>query len=254
MSTSQAKYSDAITSADGANCADSAQPRVPRKVAFVHSGAFFHLATLNDPAVKAHDLVEVYAPEMTADSLADCDAVFLAARQHPDVLERIAPLFVDFAHRSGTKLYVDGENAPWQWLPGTDGTGRGTNFWAWRTGEDVGRRSVNKDHFMWNYLNDFSVHWHYHGVLEPPEGATPLVVLEELPAAATAADAGLGTDPWGSDYLAIPGHPNVLLYHDDATFPGEIVVSTMDCAYHHGSGFMPGASALLYRMLTWLRD
>lgn len=254
MSTSQAKYSDAITSADGANGADSAQPRVPRKVAFVHSGAFFHLATLNDPAVKAHDLVEVYAPEMTADSLADCDAVFLAARQHPDVLERIAPLFVDFAHRSGTKLYVDGENAPWQWLPGTDGTGRGTNFWAWRTGEDVGRRSVNKDHFMWNYLNDFSVHWHYHGVLEPPEGATPLVVLEELPAAATAADAGLGTDPWGSDYLAIPGHPNVLLYHDDATFPGEIVVSTLDCAYHHGSGFMPGASALLYRMLTWLRD
>ncbi|MFD5867529.1 hypothetical protein ACFWGD_02785 [Corynebacterium sp. NPDC060344] len=232
--------------------ATTAPLRRPKKVAFVHSGAFFHLATLNDPAVKAQDLVELYAPELTAEDLADCDAVFLAARQHPDVLERIAPLIVDFAHRPGTKLYVDGENAPWQWLPGTDGTGRGTNFWAWRTGEDVGRRSVNRDHFMWNYLNDFSVHWHYHGVLAPPAGATPLVVLEELPVTDTTT--GPGTDPWGGDYLAIPGHPNVLLYHDDATFPGEVVVSTMDCAYHHGSGFMPGASALLYRMITWLRD
>src|SRR5699024_4682647 len=59
--------------------------------------------------------------------------------------------------------------------------------------------------------------------------------------------------PWGLEYRAIPGHPNTLMYYDDATFAAQLVDSTMDASYHHGAGFMPGASQLLYRMLGWLR-
>nr|MDK8534707.1 hypothetical protein [Gleimia europaea] len=65
---------------------------------------------------------------------------------------------------------------------------------------------------------------------------------------------GPGVDPWGGHYLALPDHPNMLLYHDNVTFPAELVVSTMDATYHHGAGFMPGATQLLYRMLEWLGD
>lgn len=43
------------------------------------------------------------------------------------------------------------------------------------------------------------------------------------------------------------------MYYDAGTFPAEVVVSTMDASFHHGSGFMPGATQLMYRMLHWLR-
>lgn len=147
-------------------------------------------------------------------------------------------------------MYVDGENSVGEWLPGTQERVRGTNFWAWRIGEDVGRRSVNQDHFFWQFLRDDAVHWHYHGVLSHPDSAVPLVRLEEStdPVVSDGPD-----DPWGTPYRAIPGHANTLMYYDAGTFPAEVVVSTMDASYHHGAGFMPGASQLVYRMLYWLR-
>ncbi|MDO4887328.1 MAG: hypothetical protein Q3979_01275 [Actinomycetaceae bacterium] len=219
-----------------------------RKIAFVHSGSFFHLADLRDPAVVAYDLAEVYAPTMDASSLDGCDSLFVASRQHPSVMERNAEFVLAFLQRPGARVYIDGENGVGRWLPGTSEEPRGTNFWAWRTGEDVGRRSVNDDHPLWEYLSHRAVHWHYHGVLAPPDSATPLVVLEELDGHRDEDN----LDPWGNRYLAVPGHPNVLLYHDEATFPAQIVVSTMDCTYHHGAGFMPGATQLFYRMLRWL--
>lgn len=126
----------------------------------------------------------------------------------------------------------------------------GPIFWAWRTGEDVGRRSVNQDHPFWQWLSERAVHWHYHGVLDHPDAAVALVKLEEL---AVEDEEQRNRDPWGQDYRAVPGHHNTLMYYDDNTFAGEVVVSTMDASYHHGAGFMPGASQLLYRMFHWLR-
>jgi len=217
------------------------------RVAFIHTGSFFHLADLRDPAVRAMDLVEVYAPDLQPGGLDGFDAVYVAARLHPGVLARIAPILVDFLGTRGARVYIDGENAVGDWLPGTVETRRGTNFWAWRIGEDVGRRSINQDHPFWEGLAEDAVHWHYHGVLAHPETAVPLVRLEELPEHADP------EDPWGTPYRAIPGHANTLMYYDAGTFPAEVVVSTMDASFHHGSGFMPGATQLMYRMMHWLR-
>ncbi|SLM92731.1 hypothetical protein [Brevibacterium yomogidense] len=220
------------------------------RVAFVHTGSFFHLADLRDPAIRAMDITDVYAPDLEPGGLDGFDAVYVAARLHPGVLSRIAPILVEFLSTDGARMYVDGENSVGEWLPGTEETLRGTNFWAWRIGEDVGRRSVNQDHFFWQFLRDDAVHWHYHGVLSHPDSAVPLVRLEEStdPVVIDGPD-----DPWGTPYRAIPGHANTLMYYDAGTFPAEVVVSTMDASYHHGAGFMPGASQLVYRMLYWLR-
>lgn len=219
-----------------------------RRTAFVHTGSFYHLATLKDPAVIALDVEEIYAPELKPGGLDAFEAVYVGARLHPGMRSRITPALTQFLQRDGARMYVDGENGVGEWLPGTSETPRGTNFWAWRTGEDVGRRSTNQEHPFWERLSDQSVHWHYHAVLAHPEAATPLVVLEDV------IDAGQSSDPWGLDYRAVPDHQNTLLYYDDATFPAELVVSTMDASYHHGAGFMPGATQLLYRILTWLRE
>jgi hypothetical protein len=226
--------------------------RRPR-VAFIHSGSSFHLADLADPAVRARDLVEIYAPDMTSQSLDEVSGVYLGARQHPGVLRGIVPFLLEFLDRPGVKVVVDGENRVSTWLPGTSETPRGTNFWAWRTGEDLGRHCVCEDHPMWDYLTPESVHWHYHAVLEPPDGASTLVRLDPVQDPLTGSSVMRpGTDPWGLAYGALDDHPNTLLYHDAVTFPAEIVVSTMDATYHHGAGFMPGATQLFYRLLEWL--
>lgn len=220
------------------------------RVAFVHTGSFFHLADLRDTAIRAMDISDVYAPELQPGELKGFDAVYVAARLHPGVLSRIAPILVDFLSTTGARVYIDGENSVGDWLPGTVETRRGTNFWAWRISEDVGRRSVNQDHFFWEFLRDDAVHWHYHGVLSHPESAVPLVRLEELPGQPEACPP---SDPLGTPYSAIPGHANSLMYYNAGTFPAKVVVSTMDASYHHGAGFMPGATQLVYRMLYWLR-
>lgn len=220
------------------------------RVAFIHTGSFFHLANLRDPAIHAMDLSDVYAPELHPGGLDGFDGVYVAARLHPGELARIAPMLVDFLKTPGARMYIDGENSVGTWLPGTTESLRGTNFWAWRIGEDVGRRSVNIDHPFWENLADDAVHWHYHGVLDHPETAVPLVRLEELPE--HAGDAA-PRDPWATPYRALPGHGNTLMYFDAGSFPAEVVVSTMDASFHHGSGFMPGATQLVYRMMHWLR-
>lgn len=219
-----------------------------RRTALLHTGSFYHLATLEDPAVSAMDIEDAYAPELHTGDLDAFDSLYVAARLHPGVRAKIAPLIRTFLNREGTRVYIDGENAVGAWLPGTTEARRGTNFWAWRIGEDVGRRSVHQDHPFWQHLSQRAVHWHYHGVLDHPDAAVPLVVLEHI-----TDDGSASQDPWGLEYRAIPGHKNTLLYYDDATFAAELVVSTMDASYHHGAGFMPGASQLLYRMLGWLR-
>ncbi|GAA1488211.1 hypothetical protein [Brachybacterium sacelli] len=220
------------------------------RIAFLHTGSSSHLADLRDPAVRAMDVTDVYAPELHEGDLDGFDGLFVAARLHPAVMTHIAPSVVDFLRAPGARAYIDGENSVGDWLPGTSETRRGTNFWAWRLREDVGRRSVNTDHPFWKHLADDAVHWHYHGVLTHPSSAVPLVRLEELPEHARDA---VAVDPWQIPYRAIPGHANTLLYYDAGTFPAELVVSTMDSSYHHGAGFMPGATQLMYRMLHWLR-
>lgn len=224
------------------------------KIAFVHSAAFYHLACLADPAVKSYDVVDVHAMDLGAAgergdaaraALADCDAVYVAARIHPKAMAAAAPALVGALQRPGLRMAIDGENAVGSWLPGTTEELRGINFWWWRTGEDVGLRTLNKEHPLWtDCLSEPAVRWHTHGVLAPPAGATPLAMLVPI--------GEDRTDPWAGTYTAIEGHPNIVLYHDEVTFPAEVLVSTMDAAYHHGQGFMPGATQLFYRKLRWI--
>lgn len=222
-------------------------------IAFIHAASHSDLATIKDPALRAMDVREVYAPELQPGGLDEFDGIYLAARLHPGVLQRITPILLDFLAKPGARAYIDGENRVGTWLPGTGEIRRGTNFWAWRIGEDVGRRSVNQDHLFWEGLAEDAVHWHYHGVLTHPESATPLAKLIEMDGAQDVAGPVGMFGGMTASYRALEGHPNTLMYVDEASFPASIVVSTMDASYHHGSGFMPGASQLLYRMFLWLR-
>ncbi|MFC9838818.1 hypothetical protein ACFVKB_34155 [Rhodococcus sp. NPDC127530] len=117
-------------------------------------------------------------------------------------------------------MAVFGETNCGDWLPGVREDRLPTVFWWWRTGEDHRLRLRSPDHPAWNYLFERAVIWHYHGVLEPPDGAVSLVDLH--------------TEDGKRD--------GSILFIDETT-AGRLLVATMDPVYHHGSGFMPGASA-----------
>ena len=81
---------------------------------------------------------------------------------------------------------------------------------------------------LWEFFTRRAVDWHHHGLLHPPSGARSLVTMEEN-----------GTDS------------GALLFIDEVNQPARLLVTTMDPVYHHGSGFMPGATQLLYSILRW---
>ncbi|MBO0820259.1 MAG: hypothetical protein J2P26_05355 [Nocardiopsaceae bacterium] len=198
------------------------------RIGIVHGGASYHLVTLADPRVARCGGKELYLPRLSAADLDGLDTVVVADRLHPGLLRDRASGLLGFAQAGGT-LVVLGETEAHTWLPGLDWEPRPTNFWWWLTGEDLGVRSRHPEHPLWPHLGRRAVRWHYHGLLAPPPGATPLAVVEE-----EGREAG------------------VVLYDDQVSTPGRIIVTTLDPVYHHGSNFMPGATEFLYGLLDWL--
>lgn len=204
-----------------------ARPTATR-IAFLHGGSHAHLATLADPALAPYRLGPLHVRTDRPESVRDADVLVVADRLRPDLLTVWAAEIRACLDRGATVI-VFGENRVGDWLPGTREQPRPTIFWWWRTGEDHRLRMQNPDHPAWQFFSDRSVVWHYHGVLEPPEGAVSLVDLH----------AEDGT------------RDGSVLYVDEHSTPGRLLVTTMDPVYHHGSGFMPGATQLLYSALHW---
>lgn len=199
-----------------------------QRIGIVHGGASYHLVTLADPRVADRCQRQLYLPRLDPDQLTGLDAVIVADRLHPGLLRARASALLAFAEAGGT-LVVLGEVDAHTWLPGLDWSPRPTNFWWWLTGEDLGVRSRHPEHPLWEHLGRRAVTWHYHGLLAPPPSATALAVVEE-----NGHDAG------------------AVLYDDQASTAGRILVTTLDPTYHHGSNFMPGATEFLYGLLDWL--
>lgn len=203
----------------------------PARIAMLHCGSHAQLATLADPALEPFGIVPVHARSGSAADLADADVVVVADRIRTDLLTPWADALLARA-RAGATVVVLGENQVGTWLPGAREQVRPTIFWWWRTGEDSRIRRPHTRHPAAAWFADKALTWHYHGVLEPPEGAVSLVDLHTE-----------GGEVDGS-----------LLYVDETSTPGRVLVTTMDPVYHHGSGFMPGATQLLYSVLRWASE
>ncbi len=92
----------------------------------------------------------------------------------------------------------------------------------------AGRRprlhSPTPDHPLFDHLEIRDCTWHYHGVLDPPAGAQVLVAL-----------------PTGE----------ALLYVDEVSTAGTLVVATLDPLSHYGGHFMPATERFLDGFLPW---
>lgn len=198
------------------------------RIGLLHCGSFPQLATLADPALEMYRIQDIYLPEAKPADLEDLDIVIVADRLHTGQRSRFEPALRAVLLDANKSLIVLGENTVENWLPSLSYTFRPTVFWKWRTGEDNGTRLRLPEDGFWEYFTKRATDWHHHGLLHPPEGSKSLVVMEED-------GQEIGT----------------ILYVDEVNQPARLLVTTMDPIYHHGSGFMPGASQLLYSIMRW---
>ncbi|MCF8569885.1 hypothetical protein L5G32_06355 [Gordonia sp. HY002] len=198
------------------------------RMVFLHGGSHSHLATLADPALAPYRLAGLHVRTGDRESLRSADVLVVADRLRPDLLTPWADEIQSILERGATVL-IFGENHVGDWLPAITEHPRPTIFWWWRTGEDHRLRTRAPDHPAWEFFAERAVIWHYHGVLDAPESAVSLVDLHT--------EAG---ERDGS-----------ILFIDEQSTPGRFLVTTMDPVYHHGSGFMPGATQMLYSALQW---
>lgn len=201
-------------------------------LAILDGGTSYHHHAIHGERFRSRFDRVIYAPDLETADLSGMNALIVADRVNPSILRRKRRILIDYVASGGT-LIVFGETQAHSWAPGVEWSFRPTNFWWWLDrGADPGHRVLAPEHEIFSHLEPSDVVWHYHGLLTPPPGALPLVVIEA------------------------PGETvgrNCILYdHPDVGIAGgRMIVMTLDPFYHHGSRFMPAATRFLDRFLAW---
>ena len=193
----------------------------------IHPGAYYHIESFEAPRYAGYFDALVRPEELPETDLSAFKVVIIPCRTPAD---RMMP------HRAQLEAYLDGggtivatgESESQLFLPGITFTPQPTNFWWWLTpGADLGVRIAAPAHDLFRRLEQRDVTWHLHGWFDPPEGV---------------------------EVLAVNGEGKPILYVDEVTTRGRMVVTSLDPFYHHGSHFMPATTRFLDGFLPWIRD
>jgi hypothetical protein len=166
-----------------------------------------------------------YLPELADADLSECDGLLIPERLHRGQLMRAGDRILGLLADGGTVFAFGGGEPLPELLPGVRWEHRPTNFWWWlEPAADLGLHAPTSHHPLFDHLEIRDCTWHYHGVLDPPAGAQVLVAL-----------------PAGE----------ALLYVDEVSTPGTLVVATLDPLSHYGGHFMPATERFLDGFLPW---
>ncbi|HQZ11443.1 MAG TPA: hypothetical protein PK286_01040 [Devosia sp.] len=193
----------------------------------INPGTYYHIESLEGPRYAKY-FDQLARPEELADlDLTQFNVVLVPCRTPADRLAPFADKLRAYLDQGGT-IVSTGESDSQHWLPNVKFTPQPTNFWWWLTpGADLGVRVAKPEHSLFTYLTEKDCTYHLHGWFDVPEGAEVLVVNErKLP----------------------------ILYVDQVSTKGRMVVTSLDPFYHHGSHFMPATTRFLDGFLPWVRE
>lgn len=192
----------------------------------IHPGTYYHIESFESPRY-AHYFDRLVRPEDLAEvRLEEFNVVLIPCRMPADRMEPHKEQLRAYLDQGGT-IIATGESDSQLFLPGITFTPQPTNFWWWLTpGADLGVRVAAREHSLFQYLGEKDVTWHLHGWFDVPEGAEVLVTGDT-------------------------GKP--ILYIDEVTTAGRMVITSLDPFYHHGSHFMPATTRFLDGFLPWMR-
>lgn len=198
--------------------------RRPKRLAAVYGGTPFQNRTLNEPKYRKHIDEIIYLLDLPTVDLSQYDAVIIPDRMHPDRLMEGQEGILRYLDQGGTVIAFGEQPTPL--LPGVDWEYRPTNFWWWLEPNARSGLVLRKpEHSLFNYLTLADCTWHQHGVFTPPEGAETLVAMD---------DGG------------------VVMYMDEVSTPGRLLVTCLDPIAHYGSYFMPATERFLDGFLPWV--
>lgn len=203
-----------------------------RRLAAVYGGSAPHHRALNEPKYAQWLAGSIYLPDLPQADLSQFDGLLVPERLHAGRLDAARDRLLEVLDRGGTVMLFGEQSVvarnPQGWLPGLDWEHRPTNYWWWlEPGATSGLHAHKPDHDLWRHLTLRDATWHQHGVYRPPAGADVLI----------------STDDGGA-----------ILYIDEVSTPGTLIVAALDPMYHFGSYFMPATERFLDKFLPWLAE
>lgn len=192
----------------------------------IHPGTYYHIESFENPRYAQYFDALVRPEDLDSVKLEDFNVVLIPCRTPADRMIPHAEKLRAYLDQGGT-IIATGESDSELFLPGIKVTPQPTNFWWWLTpGADLGVRIAKPEHSLFQHLQQKDVTWHLHGWFDVPEGAEVLAVNES-------------------------GKP--ILYVDEVTTGGRMIITSLDPFYHHGSHFMPATTRFLDGFLPWMR-
>lgn len=193
----------------------------------IHPGAAYHIESLEGPRYAGYFDRLVRPEDLATVDLATFDVVFVPCRTPADRMIEHKERLRAYLDQGGT-IIATGETACEAFLPGIRFTPQPTNWWWWlEPGADLGVRIASPGHSLFSHIGEGDITWHLHGWFDPPDGV---------------------------EVLAVNGEGRPILYIDEVTTGGRMVITSLDPMFHHGSHFMPATTRFLDGFLLWMRE
>lgn len=193
----------------------------------VNAGTAYQIESLEGPRYK-NFFDRMIRPEALAD--VDLDAYGALLVPCRTAAHRIMPhtdRLLAYLDRGGT-IVAMGECHAERWLPGISFASVETNFWWWlEPGGDLGVKVASPEHPLFRRLTPRDAAWHLHGYFTTPPGAEVLIADRE---------------------------GRAVLYVDEVTTRGRMILTSLDPFFHHGHHFMPATTRFLDGFLPWLAE
>lgn len=196
-----------------------------RRIVAPSAGTYYNIRSLEGP--RYGDVFDVICtPEQLGDVLRPHDVLWVACRTPAQRMIAQKDVIARHLAAGGTVVAL-GESRSDLWLPEIRFTETQTNWWWWLDPRaSLGVRATAPGHPLLHQMGDREVTWHLHGWFVPPEGA---------------------------EVLARDGEGRAILYVDEVSTPGRMVISSLDPMFHHGSHFMPATTRFLDRFVPNLK-
>jgi hypothetical protein len=187
-----------------------------KRLGLFYGGSILEHRVIEDSRFWPFFAKQIYAPDLTAESLADLDGLYVPEGSNHRRLQEGSGIIRDFLERGGTVL-VFGDH-PVGWLPGLN--------WEWRYAASRPRLTAGSpDYGFHEAVPLIDEIWHHHGVLHPPSGVDTLLSAED-----------------GSS----------VLYVDRVSTAGTVLATTLDPIQHCHRPESPMAARFLGMFLPWV--